>query len=545
MWTRSKKFQKQLKETDHFFEIPKHIPMLWTLSSKCYVSPSLWEDLSIESWASSISNQPNVQDCLKAYLTHPIQEVNELRNRQKALQSLKRSKPFMYSKEPWYWLLSLPESPKNYLLNTLFPNAYPMKLLTLDTRVLTLYQYYRSYVSPLVQCVYPLSILLGPFFYVRKTFGWKVSLREYFRLLIQGIQWLYRNLKVEMKSVAMLLVYVAIYLYSLILSIDFSYQLHHYRSLIQARMKALTQTVKRFQSILKKTPMDFWKPFGLSMERSSLMNTPSDSFYTLWKHPEQRTWWKNIFKVMTLYETLQSFSQILPSGCFPSYNLSQSTYLCEMKHPLLKKAVPNPIYLKKHLIITGPNAGGKTTYVKSFLWNLLLGQTWGWTFASSANLSIYDAFLHHDRIKDMVGSKSLFEAEMEKAKEVLAITHQYTRPIYFMDEPFHSTPPLEGAAMLKAFLLYLAKETPCKVLITTHYFSIQSLEQEAASLFRNVSVEGKQQSNGSFDFDYRLRKGPSIQSIGIELLKTHEFPSELIQTAIKFKNKISFPLVNV
>lgn len=545
MWVRSKKFQKQLRETDQFFQIPKHIPLLWNLSSKCYVSPSLWEDLTIGTWCQSISNESNVQECLSAYLCHPIQETHVLIQRQKAIQCLQHSKQFIYSKQPWYWLLSLSETPKNYLLNTLFPSAYPMKLLTIDTRLLTLYQCYRSYISPMVQCIYPLSMLLGPYFYVRKTFGWKLTLVEYFRLLIQGIQWLYKNLKVELKTVGMLLIYVGIYIYSLIVSIDFSYQLHHYRSMIQSRMKSIYNSIQRFQCMLKRISMDFWKPFDISIERSTLMSMPSDSFYSLWKHPEQRSWWKQMFKVMTLYETLQSFSSVLPSGCFPSYDSTKPTYICQMKHPLLNKAVPNPIYLKKHLIVTGPNAGGKTTYVKSFLWNLLLGQTWGWSYASNANLSIYDAFLHHDRIKDVVGSKSLFEAEMEKAKEVLKITHQYNRPIYFMDEPFHSTPPLEGASMLKAFLLYLAKHTSCKVLITTHYFSIQSLEQEAPTLFRNVSVEGRCQSNGSFYFNYRLRKGPSIQSIGIELLKTHEFPTELIQTAIKFKNKISSPLVNV
>ena len=129
-------------------------------------------------------------------------------------------------------------------------------------------------------------------------------------------------------------------------------------------------------------------------------------------------------------------------------------------------------------------------------------------------------------------------------KEVLNKCKLYKNVIYFLDEPLHSTPPVDGSAMLKSYLLYLANKYNINMLLTTHYFSISELELSYPDKFRNISMESSL-VKGKFMFPYKIKKGNSTQSISIELLKEKEFPEELISTAIKIKNKIYLDRINV
>jgi hypothetical protein len=563
---RSKHFNKQLEQTDLFFKEVDTCPTLFELDSnnqaQCYISKSIWEDININEWIETLSPHKNTHHFLEAYLKTPINNSIELKKRQTSLRYFqKRTLPSLWNNPSdlsthWNWALSLDSHLKNYLMDTLYPRSWPMKALCYQPSLLSSYQIYRAYISPVTQSIYPISVIFGPYMYLRQKLKWNLTLKAYLTFIGQGLQWIYKNTHLQFKNIAMILVYVGIYVYSFILAIDLSNQLRKYRQRILSRMKQLTQTIQRFQQILKNIPNDFWESYILpnhSITRSDLMKPWKGSaymFYRLWKYPAEQARLKNIYTAMTIYDGLQSLSKLLKKRtcdwCFPTYDSSAggATYYTSMKHPLLINAVPNPIYMKRHLIMTGPNAGGKTTYVKSFLWNILLSQSFGICRAAQGNINPYEAILHHDRIKDLIGSQSLFEAEMTKAKEVLEIAERFPKAIYFMDEPFHSTPPMDGAAMLKAMMLYLAKQTSCKMILTTHYFSVQDLEKDEPALFKNISVEGNQ-IDDKYQFTYRIKSGFSKQSIGIELLKTREFPPELIQTAIKMKNKLYDIHVNV
>lgn len=559
---RSKHFNKQLEQVDVFFKDTDTCPILFNIenqknSDHCYVSNSIWEDININEWIENISPYKNTHHFLESYLKTPINNSSELKKRQDSLRYFQKTNlPCIWNSSEelssnWNWVLSLDSELKNYLMDTLYPRSWPMKGLCYHTTLLSGYQIYRSYISPITQSIYPISVLFGPYIYLRKKLKWNLSLKAYLTFIGQGLQWIYKNTHLEFKNLAMILVYVAIYIYSFILAIDLSNQLRKYRQRILSRMKQLTQTIQKFQQILKNIPNDFWESYVPSLKRDKLMKPWKGSsymFYRLWKYPAERDRLKDIYTAMTIYDGLQSLSKLYKKQnndwCFPTYNYKQPTNYFSMKHPLLLNAVSNPICMKKNLIMTGPNAGGKTTYVKSFLWNILLSQTFGISRSNKGNIKPYEAILHHDRIKDLIGSQSLFEAEMTKAKEVLEISKKYPYSIYFMDEPFHSTPPIDGAAMLKAMMVYLSTNTSCKMILTTHYFSVQDLEQDYPSLFKNISVEGERIDN-KYHFTYRIKSGFSKQSIGIELLETREFPPMLIQTAIKMKNKIYDIHINV
>jgi DNA mismatch repair ATPase MutS len=136
---------------------------------------------------------------------------------------------------------------------------------------------------------------------------------------------------------------------------------------------------------------------------------------------------------------------------------------------------------------------------------------------------------------------SLFEAEVtrcatmiEKAKEA---NETGRRALFLLDEPMHSTPPIEGAATAMATVEKLAEYENVRVLCTTHYHDLARLEKLESSRFMNVSMECVQGRQG-FLFPYRLRKGPSFQCIALELLASKQIPEDVVARAIEIKNKI-------
>jgi hypothetical protein len=565
---RSKQFRKHLEKTELFFNQDSNPPSFYEKQEiypfvNSYISKSIWDDLSLTTFASQFTDYEISHQFIQYVLKNPIYDVSILQERQSIWTFFqKHIQPQLLTPElekDWHWLLSLESHTKNYIIDSLFPSSKLFRILYYHPHLLNAFQIYRSYCSPMVQCIYPISLILGPYIYVRTKMKWKIAFINYLKTIYKTLYWLYRQAKDTtsmLRNITMLLIYIGIYIYSFFQTIDYCNQLRKYRNIILKRMKHIQSHIQRFQKQLSEVTMDFWKPYLPHIDRMDLLTEYKGNvyqFYTLWKQPHQRLKIKNLYEVMGIYETLRQMAPILyRDWTLPTYNEKQ-TYLGSMRHPLLPYAVANPIHLGHHLIVTGPNAAGKTTYVKALLWNILLGQSFGIVRAAYGNIHLYDAILHHDRIKDVIGSYSLFEAEMKKIHEALAQTHLSRNSIYFMDEPLHSTPPYDGAAMLKALMLYLAKQhkqstdKKIKMILTTHYLTLQHLEEEAPKDFKNLSMVALRsiKDQHQFVFPYKIQKGFSNQTIGIELLKEHEFPNELIETAIKIKNKIYSQQVNV
>ena len=568
---RSKQFRKHLEKTELFFNQDSQVPSFYEFDEmypfiNSYISKSIWEDLSLKTYASQFTDYIVCHQFIHHVIKKPVYDVSLLQQRQDVWVFFKQHiQPRLLTSElekDWHWLLSLESNTKNYIIDSLFPSSKLFHPLYYHPQLLNLFQIYRSYCSPFVQCIYPISLILGPYIYIRTKMKWKIVFLNYLKTIYQTLRWVYRQAKdttTMLRNITMLCIYIGIYIYSFFQIIDYSNQLRKYRNIILKRMKHIQAHIEKFQKQLNEIKVDFWKPYMPHIDREDLLTPYKGNvyqFYTLWKHAHQRLKLKNLYQVMGIYETLRQMAPILHHGwSLPKYTDKQ-TYLGSMRHPLLTSAIPNPIHLGHHLIVTGPNAAGKTTYVKALLWNILLGQSFGIVRAAYGNIHLYDAILHHDRIKDMIGSYSLFEAEMRKIKEALVQTKQSKNSIYFMDEPLHSTPPYDGAAMLKAIMLYLAKSDckevqpdhrEVKMILTTHYLTLQDLEAESPKDFKNLSMIALRsvKDQHQFMFPYKIQKGFSNQTIGIELLKERDFPIELIDTAIKIKNKIYYKQVNV
>jgi DNA mismatch repair ATPase MutS len=235
--------------------------------------------------------------------------------------------------------------------------------------------------------------------------------------------------------------------------------------------------------------------------------------------------------------------------CYVKFT-NKFTKMSDMGHISLgDDQVRNSMTLSKNIIITGPNAAGKTTYIKSIFTNTILSQSLGIACAKSARIKIVNVIGSFIRISDNLGSKSLFEAEIQRCNELIKFAEEISKnngnAIFFFDEPMHSTPPIEGTATSIAVAEYLSSLPGIRILFTTHYFELTKLEELNPKLFRNLSMEAIPiQNENKFIFPYKIKECSSYQCIAIELLENNEIPDKIIKRAIEIKNKLCINKLN-
>ena len=194
-----------------------------------------------------------------------------------------------------------------------------------------------------------------------------------------------------------------------------------------------------------------------------------------------------------------------------------------------QKPICNSININKNLIVTGPNASGKTTILKSSLINIILTQQIGCGFYSSATVTPYDYIHCYLNIPDTSGRDSLFQAEARRCKEIIDIIHLQPNENHFcvFDELYSGTNPDEAVSSASAFMSYLAKYKNVHCLLTTHFFQLcKNLENNEK--FDNFHMETVNDANKKFAYTYLLKKGISNTRGGIKVLEDMNYPKEII-----------------
>ena len=127
------------------------------------------------------------------------------------------------------------------------------------------------------------------------------------------------------------------------------------------------------------------------------------------------------------------------------------------------------------MIITGPNASGKTTILKSTSINIILSQQFGVGFYDSSIINPYTHIHSYLNIPDTSGRDSLFQAESRRCKDIIDIIDQSTesdRHLCIFDELYSGTNPDEATKSAYALLLYLSENNNVDFALTTHYHKL-------------------------------------------------------------------------
>lgn len=193
--------------------------------------------------------------------------------------------------------------------------------------------------------------------------------------------------------------------------------------------------------------------------------------------------------------------------------------------------IPNDTHMlpSSHLhIITGPNMGGKSTYMRQVALIVLLASIGSWVPAAACTLGPIDAI--YTRIgasDDLTRAQSTFMLEMVEAAHILHHASQHS--LVLMDEIGRGTSTFDGLALASAIATQLHDRTRAFTLFATHYFELTELPAHC-SRARNLHVSAAER-DGHITFLHEIQPGPASRSYGIHVARLAGIPHRVLQHA--------------
>lgn len=207
-------------------------------------------------------------------------------------------------------------------------------------------------------------------------------------------------------------------------------------------------------------------------------------------------------------------------------------------HLIYESFERNDCILDKNMIVTGPNASGKTTFLKTTNINLILSQQIGCGFYKSAKIHPYRFFHSYLNIPDTSGRDSLFQAESRRCKEILDIIAENPDNKHFciFDELYSGTNPKEASCSAYSFLVYLAEKSNVDFILTTHYTSIcEKLEESDKIINYKMLAEYVDDQHKQIKYLYKIERGISNIEGAITVLENMNYPPEIIEKIRNFE----------
>jgi len=231
----------------------------------------------------------------------------------------------------------------------------------------------------------------------------------------------------------------------------------------------------------------------------------------------------------------------LRNYCRPRLDESGDLEIVEGRHPVIEQQelagggerfVPNDLYLNSTthtiLVLTGPNMGGKSTYLRQAALIAILAQMGSFVPARSVRMALVDrVFTRIGASDNLARGRSTFMVEMT---ETAAILHTATpRSLVLLDEVGRGTATYDGLAIAWAAVEYLHARTRAKTLFATHYFELTELADRLSGV-KNYHVSVKE-TGGGIVFLRKVEPGAADRSYGIEVAKLAGLPNEVIERA--------------
>jgi hypothetical protein len=434
--------------------------------------------------------------------------------------------------------------------------------------------------SPILSLCLPIFVLIIPFFII-KVKGIELNIKEYIEVLRtlaskHAIVKVFTNFNdVDVGQKMYLLVSAAFYLFSIYqnilvcvrfysnmkkihdylhkfrLYLDFtienmnyhlscSTELTNYSKFnddLRSQMDKLTKFKRDIESIT---------PFNLSVAKFTQIGHIMWSFYQLYNNPDYHEAMLYSFGFNGYMNLLQGIKDNIDNNKLNSVTLIKGQtkpILKKMYYPKFiddKNIVKNNCDLSKNMIITGPNASGKTTTLKTALINIALSQHIGFGCYDKCKLEPFENIHCYLNIPDTSGRDSLFQAEARRCKEIIDCIEEKEKDnekhFAIFDELYSGTNPDEAVISAKAFMDFIVKNDNVTCLLTTHYVKL------CKKLSKNKKIENFNmktiKKNNNFSYTYELEKGISNVKGGLKVLSDMDYPKEILeQTSEHFLQK--------
>ncbi len=222
--------------------------------------------------------------------------------------------------------------------------------------------------------------------------------------------------------------------------------------------------------------------------------------------------------------------------CKPDLTLEPGIQIKAGRHPVVEQVSQVPFIAndldfteqRKMLIITGPNMGGKSTYMRQTALIVLMAHIGCYVPASSARIGAIDRiFTRIGASDDLAGGRSTFMVEMSETANIL---HNATaNSLVLMDEIGRGTSTFDGLSLAWASADYLACNNQAFTLFATHYFELITLAEEH-QLIHNVHLDAREHGD-KIVFLHAVKDGPANQSYGLQVASLAGVPKPVIEKA--------------
>ena len=222
--------------------------------------------------------------------------------------------------------------------------------------------------------------------------------------------------------------------------------------------------------------------------------------------------------------------------CCPTLTEEPGIHIDEGRHSVVEQVLEVPFVAnglilnndRRMLVITGPNMGGKSTYMRQAALIVLLAHVGSYVPATNARIGLVDRiFTRIGSSDDLAGGRSTFMVEMT---ETASILHNATeRSLVLMDEVGRGTSTFDGLSLAWACARHLADKVRAFTLFATHYFELTHLPDETTGV-ANVHLNATEHGD-SIVFLHAVQDGPASQSYGLQVAQLAGVPREVISLA--------------
>ncbi len=221
----------------------------------------------------------------------------------------------------------------------------------------------------------------------------------------------------------------------------------------------------------------------------------------------------------------------------PQFHTGHSIHMKEARHPILDRMMKTTRYVSNDLdmaegndilMITGPNMGGKSTYMRQTVLLVIMAQIGCFVPAKKAEMPIFDQiFTRIGASDDIMSGQSTFMVEMIEANN--ALQNATANSLVLFDEIGRGTSTYDGMALAQAMIEYIMRNIKAKTLFSTHYHELTEMAEKNASI-RNVHVDVHEEDD-KVTFLYRVLDGKADKSYGINVARLAHLPSSVLDRA--------------
>ena len=515
---------------------------------------------------------------LKELLINPLTEIKDLTDRQNLVKQILDNKTLsteLFDKlskitkleKSVLWLIKEKTKEEQRIIDMVYFKTSYLKMFNDNENTMLIYNYFRIIFSPVYGLLSPLLLVILPYLYLHFFTNMRFSFKMYIKLFKMSIfgtpnENMFGHTAPKWSRYFSMAMTIFMYCQNIYNSYEISKNTNEIINEIHKKLNDLREFIDLSDQIHKLTKEIFkdieYKPCFECIKNSVFKTKPNifsnkgKILVSYRKVVANKDEIKSLIKYIGTIDSFMSIVTLYQNNpdhyCLATYdnNTRPNLIVNDLWHCCLdnKTVVKNNIsmgnnVLPNNILITGPNAGGKSTFIKSLTISVLLSQTLCISNCSYINLTPFSIINTYLNIPDCKGKESLFEAEMHRARDHINILKSLDKEKFgfvVMDEIFSSTNPEEGISGGYAIGEKLSEFNNSIACITTHFSYLTNLEKSGN--YKNYRIPITRDPENNIVYPYKVKEGISNQFIALELLKKKGFDESLVTRALKVCSKL-------